>query len=246
MYSGASVCLMARPSTPGRATSSKSTGLGLVGVRQLVHQVRMAVSDATSEKLGRLSRLAEGNLSSDFDLNSGASASKSALREAAVLVPVIREDNDGYSVILTKRTSALRHHPGQIAFPGGKHEKSDASLIGTALREAEEEIGLGSTMVEVLGPVGTHETVTKFRVTPVLAMVDGAFVPKPDPGEVETVFKVPLAHILDPAAVRIEGRMWQGVLRKYYVIPHGPFYIWGATARIIVGLQSLWARADES
>lgn len=169
--------------------------------------------------------------SSDFDLNPGTvlPAGRS-LRPAAVLVAV----QDG-RVILTKRSPALHHHPGQVAFPGGKLDDGETPAQG-ALREAAEEIGLPAGLVEVLGHLPPHETVTGFTVTPVLAHVAGRFDPVPQAGEVDEVFAVPLRYLADPANYRIERRRWRGEWRRYYAVPFGPYYIWGATARILRGL----------
>jgi 8-oxo-dGTP pyrophosphatase MutT (NUDIX family) len=136
-------------------------------------------------------------------------------------------------IILTKRASGLKHHPGQIAFPGGKQEPHDADITATALREANEEIGLDPASVEILGFLPGHETVTGFDVTPVLARITRPFTPVPESGEVSEVFEVPLTHLLDPAQFRIERRRWRGDWRRYYTVPFGPYYIWGATARIL-------------
>lgn len=178
-----------------------------------------------------------GGGSSDFDLNPGLVLPPGrVLRQAAVLVPVW-----GGRLILTKRASHLAHHPGQIAFPGGKVDASDASHEAAALREAEEEIGLPRDRVEVLGRLSRHETVTGYDVTPVLGLVRDAFDPRPEAGEVEEVFTVPLAHVLDPGNYRIERRLWRGEWRRFYTVPYGPYYIWGATARILRGLAERMA-----
>lgn len=174
--------------------------------------------------------------SSDFDLNPAIALPPGrVLRPAAVLVPVWLRP-DGARLILTKRASHLKHHPGQIAFPGGKVDAGDDGPVGAALREAWEEIGLSAELVTVLGALPTHETVTGFTVTPVLALVRGDFMPVPEAGEVEEAFTVPLSHVLDPACYRIERRRWRGEWRRYYTVPYGPYYIWGATARILRGL----------
>ncbi|OYU18257.1 MAG: CoA pyrophosphatase [Rhodobacteraceae bacterium PARR1] len=174
--------------------------------------------------------------SSDFDLNPAIALPPGrVLRPAAVLVPVWLRP-DGARLILTKRASHLKHHPGQIAFPGGKVDAGDDGPVGAALREAWEEIGLSADLVTVLGTLPTHETVTGFTVTPVLALVRGDFTPVPEAGEVEEAFTVPLSHVLDPARYHIERRRWRGEWRRYYTVPYGPYYIWGATARILRGL----------
>ena len=111
------------------------------------------------------------------------------------------------------------------------------------MREAEEEIGLARGGVSLLGTAGRHQTVTGFEVTPVLGIVPGDFAPRPEPGEVERVFEVPLSVLLDPSRARVEARFWRGTRRRYYVLPFGPLYIWGATARMIVALRSAWEAA---
>lgn len=181
----------------------------------------------------RQALLRPGRETSDYDLNPDTVLPENrVLKPAAVLVPLTHGPS-GPQVILTKRSSRLKHHPGQIAFPGGKIDETDASPVEAALREAEEEIGLPRKSVEIIGTWGAHETVTGFLVTPVFARVRDGFVPVPEAGEVDEVFSVPLSHVTDPARFSIEGRMWRGVRRRYYIVPYGPYYIWGATARIL-------------
>lgn len=172
-----------------------------------------------------------GRASSDYDLNAGLRGGSRDLTPAAVLV-AITSGADPH-VVLTKREAALRNHPGQIAFAGGKADPTDRSARHTAMREAHEEIGLSPEMVDVLGELPSHETVTGFSATPVVALIDPAFVPRPEPGEVAEVFTVPLRFLLDPANYRVEGRFWRGHKRLYYAVPYGPYYIWGATARML-------------
>ncbi len=188
-----------------------------------------------SEALARASR-AKGGASSDFDLNPGVVLPEGrVLRAAGVLVACLDQGGAPY-LVLTRRSSRLKHHPGQIAFPGGKVDPGDDGPVGAALREAEEEVGLARGAVEVLGTLPSHETVTGFTVTPVLGWIRAAFRPVPEAGEVDEVFTVPLAHVTDPANYVIESRLWRGERRYYYAVPYGPYYIWGATARILRGL----------
>lgn len=179
---------------------------------------------------------APGGGSSDFDLNPDVILPKGRrLRPAGVLVPVELRAGRPH-VILTKRASHLKHHPGQIAFPGGKQDAGDADAIAAALREAHEEIGLPPDNVEVLGVLPFHETVTSFTVTPVLGRVRDRFEIIPEPGEVDEVFSVPLDHVTDLRRFSVQSRMWMGQKRAYFTVPFGPYYIWGATARILHGL----------
>ncbi|WP_293450517.1 CoA pyrophosphatase [Planktotalea sp.] len=174
-----------------------------------------------------------GAPSSDFDLNPEITLpSGRILRSAAVLVPLIWQ-NDEWHVILTMRSSALKHHPGQIAFPGGKQDDGDSTLIETALREAEEEIGLPRECVEILGSMASHETVTGFVVTPIVGVLRTDFDVCPESGEVAEVFSVPLTFLADNKNFEIQSRRWRGKRRYYYVVPYGPYYIWGATARML-------------
>ncbi len=196
----------------------------------------LTVPDPTEDLRAALRRPGHG--SSDFDLNPGAFLPEGRkLRPAGVLVP-ISVVNDTPRVILTKRSSALKHHPGQIAFPGGKQDEGDADITATALREAQEEIGLPPELPEILGHLSAHETITAFSVTPVVAILRDPFQPIPEPGEVDEVFSVPLAHVLNPANYIVESRFWRGQKRYYFTVPFGPYYIWGATARILRGLAA--------
>ena len=176
--------------------------------------------------------------SSDFDLNPVLLPDTRVLRAAAVLIAVWLRP-DGARLILTKRASHLKHHPGQIAFPGGKVDAGDSGPEAAALRETWEEIGLPPDRVEVLGRLPAHETVTNYKITPILGLVRDNFTPVPEAGEVDEVFTVPLAHVLDPSRFVIEGRVWKGQPRRYFAVPYGPYYIWGATARILRNLAEM-------
>lgn len=192
----------------------------------------------TADQVTRLERALRetSGASSDFDLNPDVVLPAGRkLRDAGVLV-AFKEGLNGLDLILTKRSSRLKHHPGQIAFPGGKVDEGDADVTAAALREAHEEIGLPQAHVRVLGTLPSHETVTGFNVTPVLALVTAAFETVPEPGEVDEVFTVPFDHVTDPARFVVQSRRWRGQRRHYYTAPFGPYYIWGATARILRGL----------
>lgn len=170
---------------------------------------------------------------SDFDLNPQGAAPAGQLRPAGVLAAFHHDDG---RLILTQRAATMRHHPGQIALPGGKLDPGDKDEIAAALREAREEVGLPSEQVEILGTLPPHRTVTGFAIVPVLAIISGPFTPRPEPGEVAEAFCLPFAHIANPASYRVEGRYWRGTWRSYHAAPYGPYYLWGATARILYSL----------
>ena len=176
----------------------------------------------------------QGSASTDFDLNKDIVLPEGRkLTPAAVLV-AFRADTG--NLILTKRSARLKHHPGQIAFAGGKQDPTDASPTAAALREVHEEIGLDPPQVQVIGALPSHETVTGYAITPVLAVVHGGFTPIPEAGEVSEVFEVPFNHVTNPVTFCVQGRHWNGRERYYYTVPYGPYYIWGATARILRAL----------
>lgn len=155
---------------------------------------------------------------------------------AAVLVALVNRP-EGLQVLLTQRSADLPDHPGQISFPGGRVEPDDASLAAAALREAAEEVGLPQQQVSVLGHLATYETVTGFRVTPIVGWVEPPFELTPDPVEVADVFEVPLAFLLDPANQQRHFRMLGALRRDYWAIPYGERYIWGATAAMLMILD---------
>lgn len=175
-----------------------------------------------------------GKPSSDYDLNAGVVLPRNrVLKPAAVLMLLDELGERGPELILTRRASHLKHHPGQIAFAGGKLDPDDRDAAAAALREAREEIGLPPGCAEIIGSLEPHETVTGYTITPVLARLERPFDVVPEPGEVAEVFRVPLAFLLEARNYRVEGRRWGDTWRKFYAVPWGPYYIWGATARIL-------------
>lgn len=157
------------------------------------------------------------------------------LTPAAVLFPIVQR-MEGPTVLLTQRTAHLKDHPGQISFPGGRREPADPSPAHTALREATEEIGLSPAHVEIAGYLPEYLTSTGFRVTPVVAMVTPPFDLQLDAFEVAEAFEVPLAFLLDPVNHQQHSLHYRGKLRHYYAMPYGEYFIWGATAGIIISL----------
>jgi 8-oxo-dGTP pyrophosphatase MutT (NUDIX family) len=156
-------------------------------------------------------------------------------KAAAVLVPVIAHP-DETTVLLTRRATGLRAHSGQIAFPGGRLDKSDATPMAAALREAEEEIGLDERHVRPLGYLDAYLSGTGYLVTPVVALVAPGAPLALNADEVTETFEVPLGFLMDPARHEIHERQSNGYLRRYYAIPFGDRYIWGVTAGIIRNL----------
>lgn len=157
------------------------------------------------------------------------------LKAAAVLVPIV-EHADSYTVLLTKRTDHLKHHAGQVSFPGGRCEAEDDGVIDTALRETEEEIGLDRSFVEVAGFLDDYQTGTGFHIAPVVGFVRPGFDLNPDSFEVAEVFEVPLDFLFDPANHQTHSRVWNGRERHYHAMPYNDYYIWGATAGMLMNL----------
>ena len=153
---------------------------------------------------------------------------------AAVLVPIVRRREP--TILLTRRTSELRAHAGQVAFPGGRCEPDDDTPIATAIRECQEEIGLDPRHVQPVGLLDDYQTVTGFLVTPFVSLVDPPFELVPDPGEVAEVFEIPLTQALDESNYRSRACVYRGRQRTFYVLEHPTQYIWGATAGMLLNL----------
>jgi 8-oxo-dGTP pyrophosphatase MutT (NUDIX family) len=198
--------------------------------------------DEIVQRVGERSRLLSSGLpvskpplGSDFSL-SGVVPAPTSFRPAAVLVPLVRHAA-GITVLLTQRTEDMPSHAGQIAFPGGRKQAEDVDASATALRETEEEVGISRKFVQVVGPVDPYRTGTGYEITPVVGIVTPGFTIHADPREVADVFEVPLAHFLDTQNHRIDSRFWQGRERRYYAMPYGDRYIWGATAGMLKNLH---------
>jgi 8-oxo-dGTP pyrophosphatase MutT (NUDIX family) len=159
-------------------------------------------------------------------------------RPAAVLLLIVNHPAEP-TVLLTQRTTHLADHAGQIAFPGGRCDEGDCTPERTALREAEEEVGLESHRVEVLGRLPEYLTSTGFSVTPVVGWAEPPLTYRADPHEVADVFEVPLAFLLDAANHRYESAFYKGRMRHYWAMPYGERFIWGATAGMLVTFQRI-------
>jgi 8-oxo-dGTP pyrophosphatase MutT (NUDIX family) len=172
----------------------------------------------------------------DLDLNMALweRAGVRATRPASVLVPVV--DRGKPTVLLTQRTAELTSHAGQVAFPGGKIDPSDASPVAAALREATEEVGLAPSLVEPIGYLDLYLTFSGFRILPTVARVKPDFTLSLNPAEVTETFEVPLDFLMTPANHQRKTRDWKGIPRDYYAIPFENHYIWGITAGILRNL----------
>jgi 8-oxo-dGTP pyrophosphatase MutT (NUDIX family) len=173
----------------------------------------------------------------DDDFNPGR-IHDGPLRPAAVLVPLV-DRADGLTILLTVRTEALARHAGQISFPGGRTDPGDPHPEATALREAEEEIGLARRHVEIIGRLDNYFVRTGFLVTPVVGLVTPPFEITPDGNEVAEVFEVPLSFIMNPNNHERGEMMYRGAPRRFHAMPYGEHYIWGATAGMLRNLYEL-------
>jgi 8-oxo-dGTP pyrophosphatase MutT (NUDIX family) len=158
-------------------------------------------------------------------------AREQPIRPAAVLIPVIDRPNP--TVLLTQRSAHLNDHAGQISFPGGKIDAADASPLDAALREAEEEVGLGRQFIDPIGYLDLYGTSFGFRILPTVAKVKPGFELRINTAEVDDAFEVPLAFLMNPSNHQLHSKEFRGMERFYYAMPYGERYIWGATAGIL-------------
>ena len=175
------------------------------------------------------------------DLEKQALASQQPLKPAAVLLLVVNHPG-APAVVFTQRTAHLSDHAGQISFPGGRCDEADGTPERTALREAEEEVGITAERVQLLGRLPEYRTSTGFSVTPVVGWAEPPLEYRPDPHEVADVFEVPLAFLLDERNHRYESAFFKGRMRHYWAMPYGERFIWGATAGMLVTFHRLMTR----
>jgi len=168
-------------------------------------------------------------------------ASAEGLTPAAVLLLVVNHADEP-TVVFTQRTAHLADHAGQISFPGGRVEEGDEGPAGTALREAQEEVGIDPAGIEILGELPDYHTSTGYRVRPVVGWAEPPVTWSPDPHEVADVFEVPLAFLLETANHRYESAFYRGRLRHYWAMPWQGRFIWGATAGMLVTFQRIVSR----
>lgn len=161
---------------------------------------------------------------------------------AAVLVPIV-ERAEAPTLLLTVRAGHLRHHAGQISFPGGRVEASDADPAAAALRETEEELGIAPRFIEPIGFLSDRIVRTGFRITPVVALVQPGFTLKLGSSEVDEAFELPLAFAMASANYRASRRTLREVEIEVWELPYGERVVWGATARILAQLRELLAEA---
>lgn len=171
----------------------------------------------------------------DVDPVLSAIAQVRPIKPAAVLVPIVARSEP--MVLLTQRSAHLNDHAGQISFPGGRIDSGDETPLDAALREAHEEIGLDRALVEPIGYLDLYLTTRGYRIVPVLARVKPDFSLALNASEVDEVFEVPLAFVMETANHQRHSREWQGMTRSYYAIPFNERYIWGVTAGILRNLQ---------
>lgn len=180
-----------------------------------------------------------GLIGGDHDLQTGwvDPDPQLKLRDAAVLIPIVNRV-EGLTVVLTKRADHLNSHAGQVSFPGGRVEKTDGSAAAAALRETEEEIGLPRKFITIKGELERYRTGSGYSIQPVVGFVEPGFTLEVHEGEVAAVFEVPLDFLMSRKNHLRHSAVWKGRRREYYAMPWGEYYIWGATAGMLVNLYT--------
>ena len=223
-------------------TTAGRTKISLASRDDLRRRLAAASGDIGIRRAGVRIAAATARVRGDHDLNPDL-APLPPLTPAAVLVPIV-DRGGAMTVLLTRRTGHLQVHAGQISFPGGRLEEGDADAVAAALRETEEETGIDRARIEIAGRLDTYQTRTGFEITPFVGFVQPPFTLNPDSFEVAEVFEVPLEFILDPANHQRHMRLERNVERYFYVVPYREYYIWGATAGMLVNLYEALARGE--
>jgi 8-oxo-dGTP pyrophosphatase MutT (NUDIX family) len=181
----------------------------------------------------------------DFELNPELKdiADTEPNKPAAVLVPILERDTQA-SVLFTQRAEKMPTHAGQISFPGGKMDAGDDNLVETALREAQEEIGLEAEFIDTIGFLDDFITTTGYRISPLVAVIRQGYSITPDHNEVADVFDVPLSFLMNEQNHQMHSREWQGKERKFYAMPYEDRFIWGATAGMLRNLYDWLYRLE--
>lgn len=168
---------------------------------------------------------------------------RSSLRDAGVLIALNDRGDDDLHVVLTERPKSMATHPGQVALPGGKVDRTDAGPVAAAIREAHEEVGIAPGLIRLMGKSDLYLTRTGFSITPVIGLLHPGFEARPDPYEVDEVFETPMSFLMNPENHIQKSANWAGSIRQYYEMPHNGHRIWGVTAGMIHALyERLYTR----
>lgn len=177
-------------------------------------------------------------------INASQLEDKSPPLEAAVLVPLLTREDGDHAILLTRRSAELNSHRGQIAFPGGKIDTTDASPAAAAVRETGEEVGIPTRQIRILGKLPLYQTGTGFIISPIVGLLTPPYIFKAEQGEVDEIFEVPLAHFLKVENFKRQSVMFEGKAREFWAVPYKNHYIWGATAAILKELSERLSQAS--
>ncbi len=164
----------------------------------------------------------------------------SQFRLASVLIPLVRNVTKGeWEILLTRRAKHLKHHPGEISFPGGRFEESDGNLQTTAIRETQEETGIQKKQIQIIGRLPQQNTVSQYKVTPFVGVISPDYQLRMDPGEVDEIFLIPFNYAINPDNHSKHEQNLNNMSISYYEIRYNEYNIWGATARMLINLSAL-------